>query len=376
MGLFDYFEDAVDAVGDAVGDVAEAVGDVAEDVGEAVGDAAGAVVDTAGDVVGGTAAAVAGALDAGITAVDTATGGVVGEVLNVVDDVVLDSIDVVTFGVVDVDMDDGTLSAKFGMGDSLSAGGSIGRDGVRMDWEVIAGKAGGGLTDEGFDLELEGGVDIEGLPYLNLDVDVAPDGDIKASGEIQGTLPTPIGVLSGEAEGSVVRTEEETAIHLEGDGKLVTPGGTTIKGQVDTTYIDNPEGSHFSIDVAGSVTEPGVGTAGGGIVYSRTEKDGDVVETAHAEAYAQGHGVKVGAGVDYARIERDGNVLEKFEAEASAQGYGISAQAEADHMSATIDGQQHAEWETDTNVDVDLGTAVAAADEIEGSVGDLFEGVA
>ena len=117
-------------------------------------------------------------------------------------------------------------------------------------------------------------------------------------GRVQGTLPTPIGVLSGEAEAEIVREGDMWGASLDADGTLYLPSGDVVGGGVDVAYVDTPDGSALSVDVEGSYTRPGVGTVGGSLGYDRIETTTVSTEQYEAGGYASGYGVQVEAGVE------------------------------------------------------------------------------
>lgn len=330
MGVFDYFEEAVDAIGDA-----------AESVGEVVVDVAEVSLDVAGDVVGAAGTLVAETIDTTVTVVDTATGGAVGTVLDAVDDVVLDTVDTVTGGVVNVDLDDGTFSASVGIDGVIDASASVGRNGVSADSSVLTQGVGAGVGRDGVSSHLTAGIDYGYLPYVDGQLEVRPDGDLHLEGEIQGTIPTQYGLLSGEAKGEITKTEDEFAFQLDVEGQLLTPSGVTVGGEVAVAYAEGPDGSSLDVGLGGFVSKPGMGRVEAEVGYTRVEEGGVVVEGYHAAASAQGYGVEVSAGVD--------------------------------HMTATAaDGQSVSVTETAADIDVDLGAAFSTAESTESSIGDLF----
>jgi len=79
----------------------------------------GSAGGVAGDLVGGAAGLV-----------NAATGGLAEEALNLIDDTVLDGVDYITGGVINVDFDNGGLTAEVGIDNFLSVGAGISGDGV------------------------------------------------------------------------------------------------------------------------------------------------------------------------------------------------------------------------------------------------------
>ena len=114
----------------------ERVTEAADAAVEAVGEAAAAT----GDVVG-TIGAVA----------DAATFGVASGVLHVVDNTVLDTLDEVTGGTIDIDYDDGNFSAGVGIDGVLHVGAAVGEDGIRHSANALNQGFDVGLTENGLD---------------------------------------------------------------------------------------------------------------------------------------------------------------------------------------------------------------------------------
>ena len=337
MGLFDYFEEAVDAVGDAAVSVGEAVVDVAEVAVEVTA----VSFDATTDVIGAAGVVVAETVDVAVTVTDTVTGGGASAVLDAVDDVVLDTVDTVTGGVVNIDLDDGTFSASVGVDGVFDASASVGRNGVSADSSVLDQGIGGSVGRDGVSSHITAGVNYGYLPYVDGELDVRSDGAIHVDGEIQGTIPTPYGLLSGEVQSEFTRTEDQFSVGLDVEGQLLTASGITIGGEVAVAYADGPDGSSLQAQLGGFVSKAGIG--------------------------------RVEAEVGYSRVEEDGVVVEGYHAAASAQGYGIEVSASVDHLVATAaDGQSVSVTETAAAIDVDLGNAFSTADSTESSVGDLF----
>ena len=256
---------------DRLSDIADEAWDAATTVAEAAWDAAAEVADTAVDAVGYAAAHTGDVIGTVGTVVDTATLGVASAVLDVVDNTVLDTVDELTGGTIDIDFDDGDLSASVGVDGVLHVGAAVGDDGIRQSSDVLDQSYDVSATKDGLDAKGQAGIDWGPLPYAEGDVTVEADGDIAAHGRVQGTLPTPIGVLSGEAEAEIMREGDMWGASLDADGKLYLPSGDVVGGGVDAAYVDTPDGSALSVDVEGSYTRPGVGTVGGSLGYDRIE---------------------------------------------------------------------------------------------------------
>jgi hypothetical protein len=310
------------------------------------------VADTVVDTVGSAAAATGDVIGAVGTAVDTATFGAASGVLDIVDNTVLDAVDAATGGLIDVDFDDGNLSASVGVDGIVHVGAAVGEDGVTHSVDLIHQSYDIGLTDDGLNASGRAGIDWGPLPFAEGDVTVESDGDLAASGQIQGTVPTPWGMLSGHAEAEVLRNDEMWGASLDADGSLLRPDGSVIRGGIDASYVETADGSALSLGVEGSYTHPGVGTVGGSLGYDRLETGGIVVEQFEAEAYASGYGVKVDAGVEYASVSTP---------EGSASSWDVSG----DLSSAPV-GAAPVEPPTE------FESAIAAADDVEVSVDEMF----
>ena len=313
MGLWDSITDAADAVGDAVSDAAESAYDTVTS--SAIGDTIAWAADS----------------------VDTATFGLAGRAMNVADDYVFDSVDYVTGGAVNIDFDDGQFSVGAGIDGIASMGASVGEAGITANGGVIAGTSFDiGMTDDGFTASGSAGINWGPLPYAGGHIDLDPDGGVSINGELQGTIPTPVGLLSGEVSGGFVNTDQGWGAFVDADGTLRLPSGTTIRGGLDVAYQETGDDSQLSVGVDGSVSMPGLGTAGGSLDYDRIESDGDVVET--------------------------------FQAQGEVDALGMSATAQANYAHTNIDGVDRSDWSGDVDFDgPDLSDATGALASIASS---------
>jgi hypothetical protein len=299
----DVVEDVGSSIGEAVGDIGEAVVETVSDVGEAAWDAgswfAGGVADTLGNA-GGVLGDVIGAT---ADAVDAATGGLAGHAMNALDDYVFDTVDYVTGGTIDVDFDGGALSVGLGVDGIASIDASVGERGI--SYGTSAAGAGGSvaLTDEGFAADYTAGINFGPLPYVDGHIDISPQGDVSVQGEIQGTIPTPLGLLSGEVKGGFANTSEGWGAFVDGDGTLYLPEGTTVSGGLEASYLETADGTFASVGVEGSVSNPAYGSAGGAVGYTHIDAGGVEIDSVHAEGYAQGFGTQVSGEVDYTHAE-------------------------------------------------------------------------
>jgi hypothetical protein len=286
---------AIDSVSDAVVDVAGSIGSAAESVASTVADAAVSVGGYAGDA--GSA------------------------ILNVLDDTVFDTVDFVTGGLVDFDFDDGNFSVNLGLSGLGAVGVSIGEDGLNAAFDVGLTNVELGISGEGFSVSGSAGIDFGPLPYAEGHVSVSADGDVLVNGRVQGTVPTPLGLLSGQANGGFVRTDEGWGAFIDADGRLLTPEGTTITGGLQAGYYETDDGSRTTLGLQGSVSKPGVGSAGGSVGYQRIEQDGNVMSMGHASGYAEGFGIRVDAEGRYLGIETEAGSMSQWSGDVDIKGF-------------------------------------------------------
>ena len=303
-----WFDDIVDAASDVVSDVGSSIADAAEDVGSVAVDVAGSAGGYVGDAVGAVG-----------STVDTATGGLAGDLFNAVDNTVFDTVDYVTDGAVNIDFDDGKFSASVGIPGIATAGASIGEDGVTASSDTLLGSTDVGLTDDGFQFASSGGINWGPLPYYDGHIDVGANGDVSINGHVQGTVPTPYGILSGQATAGLESTDQGWGASLDANGTLTTESGVTIGAGIQAGYAESGGNSQTTLGLEGSISEPGVGTIGGSVGYQSTTKDGVTVTTEHAEGHASGFGVTAQAGESYVGIDTPQGSASQF-----TSGYDIS----------------------------------------------------
>lgn len=276
-GIFDTIEDGFNAGVGAIADGADAVAKAAEWIGGQFIDGvkysygfAGAaastvvneVVDKSGWVWGRVADGVGGfyndwvepPLQAASTAiVDTVkwVAPVIGEIpdlpgklievgnwgLDTGDTFIFDPVSFLSGGLIDVDYDDGNLSAKLGVPDVLYTGGSIGDKGVSYETTSIAGGLGGHIDGGGFGVNASLGSDFGPLPYLEGHVAISPTGAVTVGAEGEVTLPTPFGLVEGSADGEASVDSDGFDADLTADGTLITPVGVTI--DLDEINLDD-----------------------------------------------------------------------------------------------------------------------------------------
>jgi hypothetical protein len=177
-----------------------------------------------------------------------------------------------------------------------------------------------GLTDDGVGLAVSAGVPgMMPLPYVASHVEVGSDGDVSIAGEVQGVVPTPYGILAGQASGGFEMTDEGWMATGQAAGTLYTTGGVEISGAVGMTYAETADGSLFDAHVSGSVGNE-FGTVGGGAGYTRIEQDGEVLETAYAHGEAEGFGIEAGARADYLGIETEEGSVSAWDTDYGIEG--------------------------------------------------------
>ena len=277
-------EDAVEWVEEAVEDVVEVIVDVVEDIGEALEDVGEAVVEAAGDVVDWT--------------------------LTVADTLIFDPVDFITGGVIDVDYEDGQLTAEVNIG-IASAGVSVGEQGFDAHAGFDIGIASGEISlgsDEGFSMGGSIGIDWGPLPYAEGHMTFGTDGEVSIGGQIQATLPLPGGSIAGQVSGELYRHADGTwgatdTIDVVIDGPFDTgaslhhddtielgPDGFSASTSTDVD-LDGPLGTGAAFHNDGSVA---VGPDGFSASTS-TDVDLDGPLGAGAELHADG---SVSAGAD------------------------------------------------------------------------------
>jgi len=275
-GIFDTIGDGLSAGVEAIGDGADAIVKAAEWIGGQIvdgvtysygfaGSAASTVVeevvDKSGWVMGRVADGVGGfyndwvepPLRAASTAiVDTATwiAPAIVELpntfievgnwgLETADTFLFDPTSYLSGGLIDVDYGDGNLSAKLGIPDVLYTGGSIGDKGVSYETETVAGGIGVRIDEGGFGANASIGTDFGPLPYVEGHVAISPTGATTVGGEIEITLPTPVGLIEGSADGEATVDGDGVDADLTADGTLITPVGVTIDlDEIDLDDLD------------------------------------------------------------------------------------------------------------------------------------------
>jgi hypothetical protein len=358
MGLWDAITDAADAVGDAVSDAAESAYDTVAS--SSLGDA----IARAGETV------------------DTATFGMASRAMNAADDYVFDTVDYVTRGGINVDFDDGQFSVGAGFDGLARVGASVGEAGITTSGEaLIGGSYELGMTDAGFTAAGSAGIDWGPLPYAAGHVKLGANGDVSVNGELQGTVPTPYGVFSGDLAGGFTSTDQGWGTYIDTEGSWQTPTGITFGGGFAAGYEETAAGSHTSVEVEGSVSYMGMATVGGSVGYDRLEHDGDVVEGVSLEGQVDALGMSVNGQADYMQTNIDGVEQSEWSGDADfdgpeladvAQTIGKVASSEFGASDVLGSDDVLGGVASDPPMD-DFGAAIQSADSIDASMDSLIE---
>ena len=171
-------EGAFGSVMDYGSGLVEGVGGVVMGVGGAAYDLAGDALDTSLGLLGQAGGIAGEVIGAAGGLVNAATGGYAEDALNFIDDNVLDNVDYLTGGLINVDYDNGGLSASVGVDNLLSVGGSIGADGITASADAPLLGVDVGLTgDHGATVLLDENIPGVDIPYdAQLGVGVSADG--------------------------------------------------------------------------------------------------------------------------------------------------------------------------------------------------------
>jgi hypothetical protein len=324
MGLLDYLEDAADAVADAAGDVYDSAAEVVDVAATAVVDTAGAVYDGAGDAYYAVAEAVDDASEVvadvissaprvisdGLTALDDEAGGVFSGALGVLDDTLLDAVDYVTGGVIDIDYDDGTFSAAAGIEGLVRVSTSFGEDGYSADADTVLANLAASVNDvSGVSMSGSAGIDYGPLPYAEAHATFAPNGDLTINGRLQGTIPIEGIPITVNASGGIVLTDEVNALSYEAEVGMPVMDGIDLKVGAKGTFVSEADGdtsmSH-SATIEGEFKDLVTVKVTAGM--SHLEDDGTVVDQTRMEAGAAGFGVEATVGASTTRVTDDEGV--------------------------------------------------------------------
>lgn len=356
MGLFDDIGDFVSDVADVAVDVVETVGEPFVEAVEAVGSAAGEGMEGFASATGWLGGGLGDAIDFVATTADDLSGGTLSWGLNLADDVVFDNVDYLTGGVVDFDFDDGTFGASVGIEGVMQYGASVGEHGVTAGYDTLVAGGDVGLTDQGFGISGSAGIDFGPFPHVDGHIDLNANGDVSIGGSAQGTIPTPIGFVSGDVEGGFSRTEDGAwAGNVSLDGQLTLPSGTYVGGSLDVAHQQTADGDSItSVGAGGRVGQYGVGEVGVDGKYTHAEVDGVTYDGVEGSAHASGYGFEAGVEGSYDRLETaDGDVFEQGSVGGHVSGYGQGIEGSVDYKGATVDGQSTSDWSADGSINFD-----------------------
>jgi hypothetical protein len=410
----DFVEDTAGAVVDTV---VENVIDPAIAAAEAAAEAAVAAAEAIAAEAAAAAATVAEAVvDVG-AALGTAAADAGDWALTVADDYLFDSVEYITGGALAIDYTGGDLSATVDYG-IASVGVSVGESGlggtVGLDIGIASAEV--SIDDDGdVSSAAQVGIDTGGGPLAPVagHLTINDEGTIDIGGRAQGTIPTPIGALTGEIEGGFHHQPDGSwGAYGDAEGTLLTPTGVTVNaggeisyeveadgdevfstgGHVGVGYVGGPAvevgGEYHRIEDDGTVTEGGSGYVegegyglGGRVEagYDRVEDaDGNVTETYTGGIEASGYGVEVEASGEYERAETaDGTVTETYSSQVGASGYGLGGQAGGSSTeSTTADGVTTSSSDAWVDVDgLDTDALMTTAQQFTGAAADTTAGV-
>jgi hypothetical protein len=301
------FEDIADAIGDAVEAVGDAIGDAVEWVGDAIVDAAEWVGEAFVDAAEWTGEAFLDVGDAFLTALD---------------DTVFEVVDVATFGLVDVDYDNGNFSAEFGIDDVAGWGVSIGESGFAAEASAFGiGSGELAINEDGFDAGVQLGIDWGPLPYFDGHV-ALDDGNFSAGGEIHAYLPTPAGFVGGELAAGFEETDDGFRVEGSATAGYYAPTGTYAKGGVHANYEEDADGYSTEVGLHGEVGQLGLGSVRGSIDYHEG-REGDVrTEGVTVSGEVETLDFEAGASVGYEHIETLDGEFDVVRGEAHVAAYG------------------------------------------------------
>lgn len=264
MGLFSAIADAFEDVVEAAADVVEDVVDAVEDVIEGAGDVVEGAVNGAGDALEGIAGAMGNAAQWAGDAAKSA-GGAVGDAFEAGLELAensgtFDAISTGTFGLVDLEYEDGRFGADVGV-DGLAnlsvgvgdAGFDLGVDAATMTFDLAidhgamsvelgAGNFGGDSTlfEAGFTVDRDG-VDFDASvdpgAFADVDLDAGPLGSLQI-GEGGFDLDTPVGDLRfSQSEGLDVEVGFEN-FEVGAHGEIDRDGDYEFGADVDLPVAD------------------------------------------------------------------------------------------------------------------------------------------
>ena len=200
-------------------------------VGESVVDSSLDVIGSAGGIIGDTVGGAAGLANA-------AMGGYGDDVLNVIDDYVLDTVDTATFGVIDVDFDDGALTASVGVDDLLGLDVGVSGDGVTVGADAPLLGAEVGLTGrDGATLLFDENVPGVELPAgARVGVGIDDSGDAGVIAKVDDLGGITIGLV-GDYDADL-SLEQAQALSGSGSSARTTAPGEASAGVTDAVGFE------------------------------------------------------------------------------------------------------------------------------------------
>lgn len=349
-----WFDDVCDAVSDVATSVIDTAADVAEAVGTGVAEAAGGVASVAGVVVD-VATSVEDAVidpwaDPFLDVASSAWDYTGDPFLDLADDVVFDTLDTATLGLIDIDYDNGNFSYHTGIDGVGGWGVKVGRDGVGGDYSA-AGLGGGlHLDDTGIGVNVRGGVDITGMAYVDAGANIANDGMAAFDARAQGYLPTPAGLVGGEAEGHYHQTDEGFDASGSVTARYISPAGQTVAAGVDVAYSEDSHGHRTDVGIHGDAGQLGGPRVYGRVGYMESERDGVSTEGVTATVAADVYGAHADAGVGVYHQDGPEGESTTVETHANVSAYGASA---GGSTSTRFDDDGSVETTVQGHVDVD-----------------------
>ncbi|MDO8362601.1 MAG: hypothetical protein Q7V88_06875 [Actinomycetota bacterium] len=241
MGLVSDFGGIVHGVGFA------GVGLLRDGIDSGLG-VAGAAGDIAVDAIGGAA----GLANAGV-------GGYGDDVLDFLDDNVLDKVDYVTGGVINIDFDDGALTANVGVDDLLGVGFGISGDGVTVSSDAPLLGVDVGITDShGATVLLDENIPGVDLPAgADVGIGLDADGGLGVIAELEDLRGITVGIL-GDYDADITLEQVEalagsTARTAPADGVTTTAGGSST--DLDAEILNAPQVADVAADLGNSLDD-------------------------------------------------------------------------------------------------------------------------
>lgn len=211
-------------------------------VGEAVVDSSLDMVGSAGGIIGDAVGGAAGLANA-------ALGGYGDDLLGLVDDYVLDTVDYVTLGVVDVDFDNGALTAGVGVDNFLDVEVGVSGDGVTAGADAPLLGFEVGLTDsDGATFLLDEnvpGVEVPGGARVGLGID--DEGDAGVIAKVDDLRGITVGIV-GDYDADIT-LEQVQALSGSGSAPRIAAPGDPGGAPTDVTGFDTGASDSFGGDV-------------------------------------------------------------------------------------------------------------------------------